>query len=277
MNLKMSLWDSIIWLVKLGEHDDRMDLKWEDPELGTDARIKKWRTSKPSHSLALLQRLIKGTHFCPYHFHLHCAHVLNDIYLHNELLFSMLKPVCVFPDSLKSSFSSESPWNIREGIFQQMSIWELPTLQLRRHVLCFSSLQLLKCLSNAPRCRRPREFRTVQWVHNVERPEPHRRRPHTESSHSRKLKAWFPPDDWTSSCPRLLGITSQALAACAKEASKGAGTPVVFNRLFPAWILKVAILQLELASWGVTGVLIVDAVCFVYNFLLDKLHVSTDA
>lgn len=56
MNLKMSLWDSIIWLVKLGEHDDRMDLKWEDPELGADARLKKWLTSKPSVTrLALLQ------------------------------------------------------------------------------------------------------------------------------------------------------------------------------------------------------------------------------
>lgn len=72
-------------------------------------------------------------------------------------------------------------------------------------------------------------------------------------------------------------IASQALAPCAKEASKGAGTPVVFNRLFPVWALKVAIIRLELASWGVTGVLIVGAVCFVYNFLLDKLHVSTDA
>jgi hypothetical protein len=49
-----------------------------------------------------------------------------------------------------------------------------------------------------------------------------------------------------------------------------------FNRLFQVWTLKVAITLPELASQGVTGVLTVDAVCFVYNFLPNKLHVSTD-
>jgi hypothetical protein len=66
MNLKMSLRDAVIWLVKLGEHGDRMDLYWEDPGLGTDARLKKWLTSKPNVTqLAPLQRVIKETQFCP--------------------------------------------------------------------------------------------------------------------------------------------------------------------------------------------------------------------
>lgn len=104
--------------------------------------------------------------------------------------FSMLKSVCVFPDSLKSSFSSESPWNIQEGIFQQVCVWELPSLQLRRHALCFSSLQLLKCLSNAP-------LSQTQWVQNsamgtqCRKTRPHRKRPHTESRQSRKLRPDF--------------------------------------------------------------------------------------
>lgn len=75
---------------------------------------------------------------------------------------------------------------------------------------------------------------------------------------------------------QLLDAASQALAPCAKEASKGAGTRAVFNRLFQVRTLKVAITLPELASQGVTGVLTVDAVCFVYNFLPNKLHVSTD-
>lgn len=97
MNLKKSPWDSVIWLVKLGEHNDRIYLKWEDRELGTDARVRKWLLSKPKVSyLALLQRLVNEHIFVLSHFHLNCAHAPN-IYMHNELIPWPINSVWDFP------------------------------------------------------------------------------------------------------------------------------------------------------------------------------------
>lgn len=231
----------------------------------------------PATQLALLWRLIKG---------MEGVSVLTTffstvpmswmIFIYTMSCFVQCwSQLCLPTDSLKSSFSWESPWNIRAGISQQMCIWELPTLQLRRHVLCFSSLWLLKCLSNASLLK-------TQWVQNNVMGTQRRKTRVTQETTTQSQAIAENLDlisSWWLNCltSSTVDIASQALAPCAKEASKGAGTPVVFNRLFPVWALKVAIIRLELASWGVTGVLIVDAVCFVYNFLLDKLHVSTDA
>lgn len=70
-----------------------MDLKWEDPELEADARLKKWLTSKPSVTRLALLQIHQGTHFHPQHLHLHCAHVLKDTYLQDEVLFLNAKAI----------------------------------------------------------------------------------------------------------------------------------------------------------------------------------------
>lgn len=41
----------------------------------------------------LFYRFIKGTHFHPQHLHLHCAHVLKDTYLQDEVLFLNAKAI----------------------------------------------------------------------------------------------------------------------------------------------------------------------------------------
>lgn len=143
MNLKMSLWDSIIWLVKLGEHDNRMDLKWEDPELGTDARIRKWRTSKPSHSVGSSIETHHGTAFlslplssplCP------CPECYLSTQCWSQLcLPRLLKILILFRVTLKYS----------RGYFSTYVYLRITYTTTKKHVLSFSSLQLLKCLSNA--------------------------------------------------------------------------------------------------------------------------------
>lgn len=87
MNLKMSPRDSVIQLVKWGEHDGKMDLGWEGPELGTDARLSTGLPSKPEVShVAPLQSLSREHVFVLRDFHLNGVQALNDIYLCSELI-----------------------------------------------------------------------------------------------------------------------------------------------------------------------------------------------
>lgn len=72
---------------------------------------------------------------------------------------------------------------------------------------------------------------------------------------------------WTPLCPRK--AVSQALAQGQRK------QPMALALLRHSQQVAPGGMELP-ASWGVTGVLIIDSVCFVYNFLPNKLHVSAD-
>lgn len=163
MNLKMSLWDSIIWLVKLGEHGDRMALKWEDPELGTDAGIKKWLISKPSHSVGSSTEIHQGNTFlslplssllCP------CP----EWYLSTKWVafLNVESSLCLPMASLKTSFSSVTLKCFQGDISQKMCMGLTHTTTKKVFLEFFVSLSN----SATHRCHRTSELRIMEWQWN---------------------------------------------------------------------------------------------------------------